>query len=421
MPATSPSREPAVRELHSWKEIGDYLGVTVRTAQAWEVDRGLPVKRTNGIKGRVFADSAEIDRWKQAHFHKKRWWERRFLVHSYAIVITALFLITLTVSWTIRARLGRKGPPAICRLESPSLVVTDANGNELWRKHFQQPFAAEEYAQHSASGELWFWVGNLDGDPGLETLFLYHPISRDKAGTALICFDQNGREKWRFLPGRIVSDETSTYSRNYTVASFMVADVAPAKFAEVLVSSHHISSYPNQFVVLSSAGSVLGEYWHSGHLTRLDVADFDGDGREEIMLGGFNSGYRQATLILLDPAKLAPAAARPDGDPHTMRGFGPAREKQRVMFPRTCLNAKFEEFNWVRNFTIREGFIHVGVSEWRDDPDYQVIYTLDKHLRVTDVRFSESLTRAHRRLESRGDIDHALSAEEIAKFRTLRF
>jgi hypothetical protein len=32
-------------ELHSWKEIVAYLRVTVRTAQIWEVERGLPVRR----------------------------------------------------------------------------------------------------------------------------------------------------------------------------------------------------------------------------------------------------------------------------------------------------------------------------------------------------------------------------------------
>src|SRR6185503_12491898 len=119
---------------------------------------------------------------------------------------------------------------------------------------FQQPFAADEYSPQSSSSQPWFWIGNLDGDAGVETLFLYHPISRDKAGAALICFGADGHEKWRFLPGRIVSDAVNTYSRIYTITSFIVANVAPSAFSEVLVSSHHVSGDANQLVALSSGG-----------------------------------------------------------------------------------------------------------------------------------------------------------------------
>lgn len=55
--ATAPSKE-----LTSWKEIADYLGVAERTAQKWESERGLPVRRLPGPKGRVSADPADLDR-----------------------------------------------------------------------------------------------------------------------------------------------------------------------------------------------------------------------------------------------------------------------------------------------------------------------------------------------------------------------
>jgi excisionase family DNA binding protein len=53
------------RELSSWKEIASYLGVNVRTAQKWERDRGLPVRRMGGARSRVNADTASLDAWKQ--------------------------------------------------------------------------------------------------------------------------------------------------------------------------------------------------------------------------------------------------------------------------------------------------------------------------------------------------------------------
>ena len=51
----------APKELTSWKEIGEFLGVSARTAQKWELERGLPVRRLPGLKGRVSADPVELE------------------------------------------------------------------------------------------------------------------------------------------------------------------------------------------------------------------------------------------------------------------------------------------------------------------------------------------------------------------------
>lgn len=54
------------RELTSWKEIAAFLGVNVRTAQKWENERKLPVRRLPGGRGRVAADVAALDAWKRS-------------------------------------------------------------------------------------------------------------------------------------------------------------------------------------------------------------------------------------------------------------------------------------------------------------------------------------------------------------------
>jgi len=53
------------RELTSWKEIAGFLGVNVRTAQKWETERKLPVRRLPGGRGRVAADVPALDAWKR--------------------------------------------------------------------------------------------------------------------------------------------------------------------------------------------------------------------------------------------------------------------------------------------------------------------------------------------------------------------
>lgn len=53
-----------MRELKGWKEIGEYLGVNVRTAQKWERERHLPVRRPPGGKGPVHATQQALEEWK---------------------------------------------------------------------------------------------------------------------------------------------------------------------------------------------------------------------------------------------------------------------------------------------------------------------------------------------------------------------
>jgi hypothetical protein len=52
--------------LNSWKDIANYLQVSVRTAQLWEEHRGLPVRRVPGRRGIVWADPAELDAWRKS-------------------------------------------------------------------------------------------------------------------------------------------------------------------------------------------------------------------------------------------------------------------------------------------------------------------------------------------------------------------
>jgi phage terminase Nu1 subunit (DNA packaging protein) len=50
--------------LNSWKEIAGYLGRGLRTAQRWERELGLPVRRPRGrSRTAVFALRKELDSW----------------------------------------------------------------------------------------------------------------------------------------------------------------------------------------------------------------------------------------------------------------------------------------------------------------------------------------------------------------------
>lgn len=66
--APLPRACPALDDkLDGWKAIADHLGKTVKTAQRWERDLGLPIRRVGsgpaGPSYSVFAYTSEINEW----------------------------------------------------------------------------------------------------------------------------------------------------------------------------------------------------------------------------------------------------------------------------------------------------------------------------------------------------------------------
>ncbi|MBM3747231.1 MAG: helix-turn-helix domain-containing protein, partial [Acidobacteria bacterium] len=178
------------KELSSWKEVAEYLGVSVRTAQKWENERGLPVRRFSGEKGRVLADPDRLDRWREGILERPQAGRRPGFFRVWAATASAVLLVA-AVAWLLA---NRKGPPALFRHDLNSLIVTDAGGRELWRWAFPDPFQAGQtpddlLASHQA------WLGDLDGDGRIELLYTYVPTTIEKHGRTLFCFSEDGRER----------------------------------------------------------------------------------------------------------------------------------------------------------------------------------------------------------------------------------
>lgn len=215
------------RELTSWKEIARHLDVTVRTAQKWEIDRGLPIRRLPGGRGRVSIYLDDLEAWKNPapreriedaipsvlengvtggiiSVQKGRASRRITLVGAISIGIAAL---------TIYAVMSRPGPPARPIVEQSTLIVSDDQGREVWRKTFHKGLNTEYYSLPASAHLPKPWFGDLDDDGSIETLFVEHPASPHPKPTALVCFSETGVEKWRFVPGRELSSQRQTRSK----------------------------------------------------------------------------------------------------------------------------------------------------------------------------------------------------------------
>ncbi|MEK7408156.1 MAG: hypothetical protein AAB225_24050 [Acidobacteriota bacterium] len=411
---------PQLAELTSWKDIADYLGVNVRTAQKWETQKGLPVHRSTGEKARVWALPAELDNWKKVAAANPRCWNSLRFLRCYAMAASLIAAGALSIIAGDYWVHHRRGPPALFKAEYSTLTVMDTRGREVWRSSFEQPFSSMAYVGDEGQQRIWF--GDIDGDSGTETLFAYYPGKVESMGASLVCFGEDGREKWRFRP-KAVTDRQQTYAPHYIISGFDVVDLGAGRGRQIAVTSRHAVHHPNHFTLLDGRGATQSEYWHSGHLDYMNFMDVDGDGVKEVLLTGVNNGHNAATLVVLDPRDFNGASDQGKGSPYQLQGLPLAKEKAVVLFGRTCLNRKFEIYNMGRFIRVHGGLMRLEVYERGVGDGLFVIYTLDRNLKVLKAQPTDTFRSLHRTLQGEGVLDHPLTDQEIealAKVRILK-
>jgi hypothetical protein len=399
-------------ELNSWKEIGAYLGVQPRTAQRWETEKGLPVRRYPGVKGRVSATIKDLEKWKQenATLRSTESVPNPFRLLANIIIVILVVGAILGLGYWLN---HRPGPPAHVKCDQNVIIVQDNNGIERWRHPFLEKLLPSRYEERVIAKEKVSWCGDLDGDSSTEVLFIYQPVSSEKVGSTLYCFDEDGKENWRWKPSREVADQQRSYNGVYSILNLAVEDIDRDGLKEILVTSHHFWGSPNQFAVLDSAGHLKAEHWHPGHLPHLEVSDLNQDGYPEILLGGVNNGYEQATLVVLDPRRIAGASATPEGNPSQLIGFPKANEEYVVLFPRTCINKNLYQYNLVYQLVVGETINVSTCEEEGVNPVLGiVIYELNRRMDLLNVIISDHLKGRHRILETERKLDHPYSDSE---------
>jgi len=188
----------------------------------------------------------------------------------------------------------------------------------------------------------------------------------------------------------------------------------------VLVKSISFQSYPDQVALLTARGEVIREYWHSGHMQRMEVADGDGDGVKEIYLAGISNGYKTATLVVLEPERFAGASVEEAVD-YQLQGFAAGRERARILLPRSCFNRRLHEWNSVEDLWVQPGEISVTVSERKAPRAASVLYRFTGELKLKEVILSSNFRAQHAELEAAGVLDHRFTAAEEGELHKVRY
>ena len=453
-----PSTHPhPPEELSSWKEIASYLGVSVRRAQQWETELGLPVERfSTEQRARIRARRSEIDRWT----HERTGpgaarrlgagvglaWERRSPTALLAAVVgpararlgkrglgwvVALVAaaLSLAAAGLLTWPLIRPAPraPASARIVDGDLRTFDASGRLLWRVTFPEGRARPPYFEVPLEKAGLAWRSNtplvhdIDGDGETEVLFVLNTNREDGASTSyqLICFGPDGTERWRYTPGRKTRWQDRQFDASYLIW-WVLAPLSIDRQPRLLVSASN-TFFPCQLSLLDATdGRLVGEYWHFGALLSGVVLDADGDGRPEVVVAGVNNpgpGNGSPAIVEL---KLPLPPPRPD----VANVFDAPR-------PREAAYALLPPIDAFAQYPQPAAALWLRLDEWDRlqlgvslGPHHQTkgtaLYLLDPRLSVTDVRADDLLKSYHEDLHRGGQVDHALDEDEIQLWRNLR-
>ncbi len=362
-----PDSQPPRDVLSSWKEISSHFGVSVRSVQLWEEERGLPVHRMPGIKGRVYAYEDELDAWAKRTSGGEEpepspappsQRGRPILRWAAAAVLIAG---AIGLSWWMWPATP---VPSSWAIQGRTLVVKDRAGAVIWTHEFPGtpvPIWADG-GRWSTLPQTRPWIGDLDGDGKREVLFTYVEDGSGTLLSQLFCFEAGGKIRWKYKPGRHVSTRTESFPPPFFVRMILLVPSETGRPPVLIVVGNHSIYYPSQVAALSPRGRIQREYWHSGHINESAVADLDGNGRPELYLAANHNATKTTGLIALDPMDFGGASHESNPD-YQIQGMGEPRELARVLLPSPELTRQLHWPTEPAGFRIQDGRLFLSVRQ----------------------------------------------------------
>jgi len=375
--------------LSGWKEIAAHLGRGVRTAQRWEKDFGLPVRRIGfGRIESVFAFSAELDAWLASSAADSaraesdrvgsdpaesssgaarqnagpqpapldvqpagpvRLRQRRALALAAALAAASVlggfgYAMVLRLWVAPRAVTGMasnptargSGEPVSLRAEFDTLVALDASGTELWRHVFGFQLSDALYGPGRLMPQTSIGIVDIDGNGHRDVLVSTWPQDPNDIGRlALWAFNTNGTVRWSYqLDARTAMQfGAERFGGPWRIDKWFVtaAPENPSRRA-LWVTSHHSLMFPSALQRLDpTTGAPMSTYWSNGYIQTLSLATI-GD-RACLLVGASNNETRGGSLAILDASR--PVGAAPSALPKYRCTTCPAGEPLAfVVFPK---------------------------------------------------------------------------------------
>lgn len=377
--------------LDTWKAIAGYLGVSVRTAQHWEDTQGLPVHGLRGERARVWVLSKELEAWRRGYSAglppepAGRW--VKWAVGAACLVAVA---IGAAAWWKTRP-----GAPVRCESSGEWLTAFDAENRRVWRHKLPEVPVSVTQVDENAAFDHPASFADLDGDGRVEALYVFQ--GTQSGVSSLRSIGEDGRLEWVREPGREVQTVDGNSISGYWIPSWVgVLSKPRADGGRIIYVSHHVYSWPSRVAALTAQGKVVAEYWFPGWLIIGFINDLDGDGVEEILVGGVNDSYsgrgHEGALVVLDAEFSSGQSAVPAGDRHQMANIPVVAETASLVLPKTS-SAEMDKGIWPVKHIRREGDnLEVFEMGALGHPGMRsnVHYRLDLRLRMLGLTYDRS-------------------------------
>ena len=448
--------------LDGWKNIAEYLGKSVRTAQRWRQEFGMPVHRLGGREGEnVYAFRSELDSWRRQASRLGRFAAseqdtddrsktagpaprgdgaprpaRRWLTWGLAgvLLVVALGL----AAWRAVREPGTQGTlsdqgadrqPARWVVVGDLFHVFNAAGEPLWTYRPGPALTTSLYTGHTDPARLPLpdlslristavpippvFMSDVDGDGRREVLLIAHaqdPVER----SALHCLDSDGAVRWTFRPQDPLAFGGEDYGPPARLP-WVIASEDGHGASSIWVSGEHNTWFPTRVYRLDPSGKVLGRYGSNGRINKIRF--MIAGGRQFVLLGGVNNERKNAAVAAFDVARFG-GAAPAETPKYRCDNCTPGQPDHYLLFPQTDLSRLMGGMPFVAEFAVQpSGEVVVSVEQHRvqlpGEETYALAlanYRINSGFRVHDAEYFTQYVTVHDFYASVGRLDHRFDA-----------
>lgn len=449
--------------LDGWKAIAAYLGRDERTAQRWR-ERGLPVHFVpGGRRGTVFAFTAEVDEWlsqqpagghpENGHAHDDAPAPLTVLPASptpdrptdppgdspepstsphepagpardvrhrglkVAAVLTLAAALAAAVAFRPAGGNGADQSSRIAQAEvnQHGLLAWTVDGRVAFSipVHDLMPAGADALAPgvivHGVTT-----IADLDGDGADEVMAtLSYAAGRRVRSDEVRGYSADGTLRWQYQPHRELRFGDRTFDGPWAVTSQLVVPDDGGR-SRIVLAVYHDIWWPAFLVSLDADGHERLHLVHSGHLYALQRAHTSAGNL--VLAAGINNEYKSAVLAEID-LSAAPVVS-PQKDPaFSCASCAPewlaTAPAAYLLFPQTEASRRMgNPYNRAQVLGLTASGVEMNVREMPQmDGRGEIFshYRLSPDLDPVARWMSDGYWSAHRQLEARGSLDHAVA------------
>lgn len=292
-------------------------------------------------------------------------------------------LLLLLCALLIGARLLWPEARTVVHLDIEDGRITASRGPQgkvLWSAAAEAPIAFSRRAP---------WDGNV--------LLVGRTAECPDGGSLVALSAADGDTLWRVAPdtGSLLEafgpDHLTTLQ--FHCRHCLPADVDGDGVPELVVYFQHYRWFPACVCLVGRDGRIRGQYDHMGFLYAFHAEDLDGDGRQEVLVGGINNApaWQGPTIVMLDEAHWNGASVEPALPSYGRVPDGSRRRLTIPHFPEPFRSIWTDRFLAVTDLSSGPGYDGgMRVNAVVSIDDAHLLLELDADLAPLDVRLAEN-------------------------------